>query len=283
MKTILIPTDFSKNAWNAIYFALQFFKELRCTFYFLHAYTPAFYRMDYAIGGPEFSAIPDKDVEASIRGLEMTLKKINTRFGNPKHIYKTISAFNILTDEINEVCDAKEIDLVIMGTQGASGAKELFLGSNTIHVIRKSKAPVLAIPAEYQYSPIKKILFTVDYQSKYNRDDLYVAIETAKMNNAEITAFHVKDEQELNKEQRDNKAFLALCLEQVPFKLKEEFGTHIPKAILEYLEAHNFDLLVMMKRKHTFFERVLTSQKIDKIGFHVKTPFLVIPDSTKTD
>lgn len=282
MKTILIPTDFSKNAWNAISFALQFFKEIRCAFYFLHAYTPAFYRMDYAIGGPEFSAIPDKDVEASIRGLEMTLKKANTCFGNPKHIYKTISAFNVLTDEINEVCDAKEIDLIIMGTQGASGAKELFLGSNTIHVIRKSKAPVLAIPAAYQYGPIKKILFTVDYRSKYNRDDLYIAIETAKMHNAEITAYHVKEERELSKEQCDNKAFLALCLEQVSFKFKEELGAYVPKAILEYLEGHNFDLLVMMKRKHTFFERILTRQKIDKIGFHVKTPFLVIPDTTKT-
>lgn len=282
MKTILIPTDFSDNAWNTISFAMQFLKEVRCTFYFLHAYTPAFYRMDYALGGPEFSAIPDKGVDASLEGLETTLNKVKTQFGNSKHIYKTVSAFNVLTDEINELCEKKDIDLIIMGTQGASGAKELFLGSNTVHVIRKSKVPILAIPSNYCYKQIEKILFTADYLSKYKRNELYTAIEVAKMHKAEITVLHVKEEYELTKEQLDNKEFLALCLAQIPYEIKEERGTYMPDAILNYLKEHNFDLLVMMNRKHSFFQRIMARQNIDKIGFHVKTPFLVIPDTART-
>ena len=281
MKTILIPTDFSANAWNTISFAMQFLKAERCTFYFLHTYAPAFYRMDYVLGGPEFSAIPDKGVDASITGLEKTLEAVKEQFGNPKHIYETVSAFNVLTDEINDLIEAKSIDLIIMGTQGASGTKEIFLGTNTVHVIRKAIVPILVIPSGYKYKHIGKILFTADYWSKYHRNELYTAIEIAKMYNAEITVLHIKEEYDLTKAQEENKAYLGLCLAQVQYEFKEERGTFMPDAVIDYLEEHPYDLLVMMNRKHSFFERMLTRQNVDQIGFHVQLPFLVIPDTSK--
>ncbi len=281
MKTILIPTDFSANAWNTITFAMQFLKAERCTFYFLHTYTPAFYRMDYVLGGPEFSAIPDKGVEASISGLEKTLEAVKEQFDNPKHIYETVSAFNVLTDEINELIVKKSIDLIIMGTQGASGTKEIFLGTNTVHVIRKATVPIMAIPSGYKYKRIEHILFTADYWSKYHRNELYTAIEIAKMNNAEITVLHIKEEYDLTNAQKENKAFLRLCLAQVQHEFKEKRGTFMPDAIIDYLEEHPYDLLVMMNRKHSFFERMLIRQNVDQIGFHVQVPFLVIPDTSK--
>lgn len=279
MKTILIPTDFSKNAWNTISFAMQFLKEERCTFYFLHTYTPAFYRMDYMLGGPEFSAIPDKGVDASIQGLEKTLEAVKTKFGNPKHIYETVSAFNLLTDEINSLTEKKGIDLIIMGTQGASGVKEIFLGTNTVHVIRKASIPILVIPSGYTYKRIGQLLFTADYLSNYDSNELNIAIEIAKMYHAEITVLHIKEEYELTKEQEENKAFLGLCLAQIPHRFKEERGTYMPEAIIDYLEKHNYGLLVMMNRKHSFYERMMTRQHVDQVGFHVQVPFLVIPDT----
>lgn len=154
MKNILIPTDFSKNAWNAVSYAMEFFKEQRCTFYFLHTYTPSFYRMDYVLGGPSFSAIPDKGLDISQAGLERTIEKVRTGYANPRHTYEMMSAFNILTDEINELTVAKDIDMVVMGTQGATGAKELFLGSNTVYVIRKARVPVLVIPEKFKFKPV---------------------------------------------------------------------------------------------------------------------------------
>lgn len=281
MKTILIPTDFSENAWNTISFTMQFLKEERCTFYFLHTYTPSFYRMDYILGGPEFSAIPDEGVNSSLAGLEETLVKVKEQYDNPKHIYETVSAFNVLTDEINELVEKKNIDLIIMGTQGASGAKEIFLGTNTVHAIRKAKVPILAIPSAYNFKGIEKILFTSDYWSKYNRNELYNAIEIAKIYNAEITVLHIKEEHGLTKEQEENKAFLGLCLGQISYKFKEEKGTNMPDVIIDYLKENKYELLVMMNRKHSFFERILIRQNIDQIGFHVKIPFLVIPDTSR--
>ncbi|MGB5668127.1 MAG: universal stress protein [Maribacter sp.] len=282
MKTILIPTDFSKNAWNTITYAMNFFKDKRCTFYFLHTYTPAFYRMDYMLGGPEFSAIPDVGVDNSLAGLEKTLENVIEKFHNPKHIYEIISAFNILTDEINELTDKKHIDLIIMGTQGATGAKEIFLGSNTVHVIRKAKVPILGIPAGYKFRRIEKILFPTDYLTKYKNDELYSAIEIAKMFLTPITVLHVKDEYELTKDQEENKKQLELLLAQIPYEMKEVRGTRMPKAVFDYIEENDIDLLTMRNRKHSFLERMMTRQNVEQIGFHVKIPFLVIPDTSKT-
>lgn len=118
MKKILLPTDFSDNAWNAIVYALNFFRNESCTFFILHTYTPTFYRLDYMLGGPAFSAIPDTGVERAQAGLEKTLSDISGQYSNPKHQFQGLSAFNTLTDEIVEVTKRENIELVVMGTQG---------------------------------------------------------------------------------------------------------------------------------------------------------------------
>ena len=120
MKKIILPTDFSVNAWNAISYAMKFFQEETVKFYLLHTYTPVFYRMDYLIGGPAYSAIPDIKVDVSLAGLEKTLKDIHQKHPNTNHTVETVSAFNTLTDEINNLVEDKEIDLVVMGTKGAT-------------------------------------------------------------------------------------------------------------------------------------------------------------------
>lgn len=281
MKKILIPTDFSTNATNAISYAMEFFKNVKCTFYFLHTYTPAFYRMDYMLGGPAYSAIPDVGIDISLAGLEKTLEDVKKQFSNPRHSYKTLSAFNILTDEVNEMANKENIDMVVMGTQGATGAKEIFLGTNTVYVIRKAKIPVLAIPDNYRFKEINKILFPTDYGSHYEQEDIGPVTEIAKMHKAKLTVLHVMEEEGLTDEQESNKEFLAKSLKGTEHVFKDIRESQMPDAIHEYIHANDFDMLAMMKRKHSFLERLLVKQNVDAIGFHIKIPFLVMRDTAK--
>jgi nucleotide-binding universal stress UspA family protein len=279
MKTILIPTDFSDNAWHAISYAMNFFKDESCTFYFLHTYSPAFYRMDYVVGGPSFSAIPDVGVDISLMGLEKTVADVKEAYANPKHQYEVVSSFNTLTDEIRELIQKKHIDLVVMGTQGASGAKEVFLGSNTVFVIRKSTAPVMAIPEKVKYHPVRNILFPSDYLTRYLPEDLQPILQMARMHQSRITLLHVMEEDGLTESQKSNKAHLERHLEELDYETVELEEELMPDAVLKYIDEHPVDLLVMMNRKHSFLERLMIRQNIDKIGFHVQTPFVVVPDS----
>jgi nucleotide-binding universal stress UspA family protein len=279
MKTILIPTDFSENAWHAISYAMNFFKDERCTFYLLHTYSPAFYRMDYVIGGPSFSAIPDVGVDISLMGLEKTVADIRETYDNPNHQYEVVSSFNTLTDEIRDLVKKKHIDLVVMGTQGASGAKEVFLGSNTVFVIRKGLAPVMAIPEKVKYHPVRNMLFPSDYLARYSAESLNTVLQVARMHQARVTLLHVMEEGGLSGVQKEHKAHLERHLEELDYETVELEGELMPDAVLEYIDAHPVDLLVMMNRKHSFLERMMIRQNIDRIGFHVQIPLLVIPTS----
>ena len=278
---ILLPTDFSKNSGNAISYAMELFKNEKCNFFFLHTYTPSFYRMDYMLGGPMFSAIPDSGVDISLAGLEKTLEDVKKSYKNPNHSYNIISAFNTLTDEINEVTIEKEIDMVVMGTQGATGAKEIFLGSNTVYVLRKAIAPVLVIPENYTFQKIQKILLPSDYLTNYKDNELSTAIKMVKMNKAKLIVLHVKEEYDLTASQDENKMALYRRLDGLPTTLTELKGSLMPNAILNYVQKNEIDLLMMMNRKHSFFERLFERQNVDQIGFHIKIPFLVIRDTAK--
>lgn len=282
MKRILLPTDFSKNAMNAISYALSFFKNEICTFYILHAYTPSFYRVDYMLGGPSFSAIPDAGMEASLKGLEKTIMDINKLQHNDNHTFETLSAFNILTDEIFEVVHTKSIDLIIMGTQGASDKKDLFIGTNTIHVLRKVKIPVLVVPSGYTFKELQKIVFATDYWTHYKKEEIAPLTFVAKIHKAKIIVLHVMEEMGLWDNQEENRKVLTDYIGDLPHSFDQVKSTHVADAIQEYLESNQLDFLAMQNRKHHFWERLLIRQNVDAIGFHIKVPFLVLRDTGKS-
>jgi nucleotide-binding universal stress UspA family protein len=242
---------------------------------------PSFYRLDYMMGGPEFSAIPDTEVDVSVAGLEKSIVDAKKQFPNKNHTYTTVSAFNTLTDEVNEFSEKKGIDMVVMGTKGATGAKQLFLGSSTVFVIRKAKVPVLVIPDNCKFVAIKKILFPSNYFPKYKKEEVRTIIDMAKMHKAEITLLHIKEEYDLADGQLANKSALENELKDLAYTIKEVKGKLMPQAILEYIKENKIDVLAMMNHRHSFFERILIKQNIDQIGFHVKIPFLVVRDTSE--
>ncbi len=280
MKRILLPTDFSDNAWNAIAYAMDYFVHEECLFFILHTYTPTLYRPDYILGGPSFSAIPDKGVEIAQAGLEKTVADIKKKHPNKKHRYKTISAFNILTDEIQEVTQREQIDLIIMGTQGATGAKEVIMGTHTVHVIRKASIPVLAIPYGYSYTEVRTIVFPTDFTTSYDSGALQYLVDLTKIKKAKLIVLHVKEEYVLSEEQEENKKVLAKFIDSIPHTFEEVKGQLMPNAIHHYAEKNKSGLLAMINRKHTFLERLVTQPNVDAIGYHTKIPFLVLPYST---
>lgn len=279
MKKILLPTDFSKNAWNAIVYALEFFKNERCTFYILHTYTPTFYRVDYMMGGPTFSAIPDVGVELAQAGLDKTLADIKKKHKNTKHQFKTLSAFNTLTDEIREVAEREKIDLIVMGTQGATGAKEIFLGTRTVYVMRKSKVPVLAIPHSYTFKEIKSIVFSTDYTNPFNEKELRFLAYAVKMHKAKLTVLNVKDDYKLTDDQIANRESLTGHFQGLGPIFEQVKGKDMPNTIHEYIHQRKIGLLAMMNRKHSFLSKLMVKPTIDSIGYHTQIPFLVIRDT----
>src|SRR5690606_2942216 len=137
MKNILLPTDFSENSWNAISYALQLFKDKVCTFHVLHTYTPIVYHVEYVIVSTWQFDLAEVIREQANKSLKKFETRIQNTINNPQHHCKFDAGFNTLTLEISDQVKEKKIDYVIMGTNGATGAKEILFGSNTVHVFKQ--------------------------------------------------------------------------------------------------------------------------------------------------
>jgi len=120
MKNILLPTDFSDNSFQAIGYALQLFEQDVCKFYFLHTYTPVIYNMDYMQGSTAQFELMDAVRSASVDGLKRFEAKINATYKNSNHTIESISSFNTLTQEVKNIVAKKNVDFIVMGTQGAT-------------------------------------------------------------------------------------------------------------------------------------------------------------------
>ena len=276
MTRILLPTDFSKNSLSSIHYALNLFKDMNCSFYLLNTYMPPVYHTEYLMGSPAQIGLGDIVQENSMNNLEDLKKQLEEAFNNTKHTFTTHSALNSLTSEVTRTVEAERIDLVIMGTQGATGATEILFGTNTVHVIKNAKCPVLAVPSGFKYEVPKQVLFPTDYEVDFDKKKLSILLKIVNKHLSEINVMHISTGYELSPIQRKYKKKLVQLLGENVL-LHDVASNEIIAAVNAFQLKQKINLLVMVQNKHTFFERLFIEPVIKKIGFHVSLPFLVIP------
>lgn len=276
MKTILIPTDFSKNALHAIQYAQNLYKCERVTFYILHAYGDEVYGPFGTNESLDIKTEKARIKKETITRLNTIVKEITWDPPNPKHTFEITSSFDPLVDAINDFANEINIDLIIMGTKGKSNDKKITFGSHTVQVFKYVSCPVLAIPDEAEFEQPKKILFPTDYMLPYKRRELKLLNTLGAAYKSEIHCLYISDFKVLSRRQLDNKLFLTECLkdsysffELTPVKNKTV-------AIQEYIEKHQIDFLVMINSRHSFLEDLLYRSTVDEIGLTTKIPFLVM-------
>jgi nucleotide-binding universal stress UspA family protein len=276
MTRILLPTDFSKNSLSAIEYGLQLFKEIECTFYLLNTYMPPVYHTEYLIGSPAQIGLGDIVQENSRNDLENLKERLEKEFKNPSHTFITHSALNVLSSEVTRTVEAEHIDAIIMGTQGATGAKEILFGTNTVHIIKNAKCPVLVIPSGFEYESPEQILFPTDYEVDLSKMNLSLLLKIISTHVSELNVMHVSTGYELDTAQQKNRKKIKNLLEEKA--LFHDVGSdEIIAAVNAFQLKQKINLLVMVQNKHTFIERLFIEPVIKKIGFHVTVPFMVIP------
>lgn len=277
MIKVVLPTDFSENAFHAISHAVKLLENSTCIFYLVHAYTPAIYRVDYTLGSPGQLGLPDDERYRAEEALENTKKKIQAQFNVSKHTFVAHAAFNSLTDEIASISQKEKIDFIVMGTQGATGAKEILFGSNTVHVIQKSDIPILAVPSGFEYEPPRNILFPTDYEVDYKKVNLDFLLKFSRLWHSKLHIMHVTAPEGLSIDQTDHKTYLQGKLLEHNHKFYDLPDQELIEAINGFQQETPVEMLAMVKNKHTFLERLFVEPIIKNIGFHSKVPFLVLP------
>lgn len=275
MKNILLPTDFSDNAWGATVYALKLYANEECTFYFLNSTKfKASITRSY-ITNKYIETLKDEALQEL-----MDLKKMaRVANANANHTFEIIVSGKDLTTAINEAIHLHDIELVVMGTKGATGAKEVFFGSNTIHVINKIKdCSVLIIPDEFDFSIPKDIAFATGFDHYYSALELDPLRTLCTLYDSNIKVIHINTEDHLTVTQKYNKDMLSDYLKHYrhSFHWLPDY-TKKANAINEFITDININILAMVNYKHGFIENIINEPVIKKIGFHPIIPFLVIP------
>ena len=279
-KNIILPTDFSPAADNALRFGRQLFSNRPCTFYLVNTYTPAFVHSRFMAATAQGGELQESMQHESEEGLQQTLERIQAGNADPLHRFETVSSFNILTDEICNIKDSTEIDLVITGTTGATGLQEIFLGSTAVRIMRSTpECAVLAVPTEAEYRKPDKIAFVTDYKRNFSAKVLDPLLELAKEAGAAIEVMHIEEEFKLDKFQHANMQILDEYLTDIPHKFNGmPFFSSKAKVIQRFLEEEEIDMVAMVHYKHSFLEELLREPVIRKVAFHTTIPLLVLPE-----
>ncbi|WP_053992003.1 universal stress protein [Mangrovimonas sp. TPBH4] len=277
MKNILLPTDFSENSWNAIKYALQLFENETCKFYLLHTYTPPIYQVDYALMIPDNLSMVDTARAKAVEGLNDFMERINKEFPNSKHTFESQAIFNTLIQEIIIFARQKAIDYIVMGTKGASGTKGILFGSNTVHVFKNVKCPVLAIPEDFSFETPHEVLFPTDYSIQYKESQLKPIRDILSAHSSRINILNVVPDIGLSDWQESNKAILDGYFKNMAHIFHSLRDLTVVEAIAKFQVKAKINLLVMINNKHSFFENLFFKSNVNQIGFNLKVPFLLIP------
>ncbi len=277
MQHILIPTDFSDNAWNALEYGVRFFQKTECTFYLAHispipGYSGAGSSLTKGTG-----KLADSLLEESKKDLNALIARVKELPIKTKHTFVPLAFYSYFTDTIKSIVENRTIDLIIMGTKGATGLKKVTMGSNTGDVMTKVKCPLMAIPENAVYESPKEIAFPTDFKLGTDLKVLDKVVELATMNNAALRIMNILDNGEtLSKEQENDKDFLKKYLVDVDHSFHTLTGRKMDSAVQCFTESRDIDLIAMVAKNQNLFQRILFRPTVEQISYHTKVPFLVL-------
>lgn len=271
---ILIPTDFSENAWSAALYALKLYAQVPCTFYFSHAWT-------FVNTGPRTYISPSyidtlkNTSKAQLTEVAERAKIVST---NNEHTFETIFSEDYLTESIITAIKEHPIDMVVMGTKGATGAKELLLGSNSVTIINKVRlCPILLVPQDYEFAIPERVAFANGFKKDLG-EELDVIKKLSKLHNSTIEILHVKRYGDLTEAQSEKAEVLKEQLKDYPhnFNYIPDDGNK-EQLISNFIKTHNIQILTMIKYRQSFLEVLISEPVITRLGYHTIIPFMVVP------
>ncbi|MCP4974750.1 MAG: universal stress protein [Maribacter sp.] len=281
MRNILVPTDFSNDAYNALYFASKLFKSKACNFFLLNAYsesTPLISR-NIDNGNGEHKGLLEQLKDESNEELKHTFHRVNLDNKCPKHNYKMISKKMDLIETISQAIDDYKIDLVVMGNKGKTSGLGVYLGSSTTKTMASiKKCPILAVPENADFKVPYEIAFATNYKRYYDAEVLEPLKGMAIHCGAALRVVHINEEEHMSKIQEGNLKTLRAYLDPMENTVHwmPNF-TSKTKAIQVFLDELGIGMLAMVNYEYSFLEKLLHEPLIKKLAFNIDIPFLVIP------
>ncbi len=273
MKAILVPIDFSQNAYTALLYAADLAERQRAQLVLLHV----FQKTTYWFETP--TEIQQKENLLRTESLRKLEELENSPALAGKRLKITAEVRNgKVVEEITELVREMNVDMIVMGSKRVTLPGEGFVQTLTTEVVEKTSCPVLVIPDGIVHQPIRNIVSAIDYHDS----DLLHTIELtelASLFQADITLLHISGQQSYETvdihplDQLRTKACTHTHYKNVYTQLIE--GENVISQINRYAEKNATDLLAMASKKRSVLENVSGPSFTKQMIFRTKTPMLI--------
>ncbi|MHA7831716.1 MAG: universal stress protein [Flagellimonas sp.] len=275
MKNILVPTDFSENSIQALKYAELLFSRLECNFYLLYVGSLLDTKNDV-----ESIYETDQSDDNTKERLTELVKEIRKHSTEAHHFFFPLHEYGFFIPTIKKHLEENDIDLIVMGTKGASGLKEKVVGSNAGDVITRVQCNTLVVPIQVELSKPREIAFPTDFNIFYSMKILRPMEEMVKLGKAQFRIMNaLKEGDGLNLEQEKNKEYLLDFMDDT-FPGNYSFHTitnqKVKEAIQCFVESRDVDMMIMVAKNLNFIQQILFDSIVERISFHTKIPFYVI-------
>jgi nucleotide-binding universal stress UspA family protein len=272
MKTILLLTDFSNGSNNAIRYAIQFYKEYDCLFHVLYVHKTDTFTSDDLMLASGSSSIYDSIVKVPKERLETYISELQNEFKNSTHSFEAHIDFDGFNQAVSQAVKTNNIDLIVLGSNGATGAKEVIFGSNTLNVIRHANVSTLVIPEGYNYRKCEEILLPLDPEDGLNGDPFNRIIDFIEIHNMHLHVLRINPDNENPEIMKSDKSNLSIINCQYNYI----HGVPMHHAVDSYLQTNNIDFIGLIVQKEGFFRRLFFGSTTTQISQTAKRPLLIV-------
>ncbi|PKP26542.1 MAG: universal stress protein [Bacteroidetes bacterium HGW-Bacteroidetes-2] len=277
MINILVPTDFSGNSWNAIAFSLAIYANTKCNFYLVHVIKENIAAEEKFTEGTTKNILENFTPTETRKKLIELAQKIEQSPRIKNHRFFIVTAQGNFVEAIRKQVLEKKIELIVMGTKGASEPHNKGVGKNTSDVITKVKCNALVIPDKAHYQSIKEIAFPTDYNLFYPASVLRTLSSFALHLQANVRIIHLsKTKQNLIPEQLQNKELLQDYFMEEPHSFHELTNQNIEVGFQNFIFKNNISLIAMAAKNIHFYQQLLFNSSKDNCNYHSQIPFLVL-------
>jgi nucleotide-binding universal stress UspA family protein len=275
MKTLLVPTDFSKTAISAFRYALSLAEKLHSTEIKLVSV------YHEPINFKDSGYVPALAIEEAKQKCETQLMDLISieQINNPSKIKVTYEALRgYASNCIMEAAENPNIDMVVMGTTGEHDQTNEWLGTVSINVAQNAKRPVLLVPTGAKYTGIEHILYACDFsQADFDIHTEGVVAKLADTLKAEVKVIFVSDgKNEYKTDQIVMRDIFKMDAPKVPLSIEVMENDSTVRAIKEFAVEKDFDLIVVATKQRGFFDELFHHSITKELIWHPNLPVLVV-------
>lgn len=279
MKRILVPTDFSQNAYAALLYVSRLYAKESVLVSVLHSYEDEVSKLTSRIDvGRSDSVLDGLHADSEKDGAEL-IERIKQDVKSNGHEYEMISTPHSLSKAINGLIKDEGVDIVAVGSKGRTGAEDVLMGSNTIKITETIEGcPLLIVPYEVNFVIPVQIAFSTDYNEFYQLSRFKPITRLVRHYRSEINIVHVGSDSDLTEAQQENLEKFRIDLSEydVDFHFVSKKGS-ISNTLHDFIDSRNIDFFSLIFHKHAFLKKLFREPVVSRVGKHKSVPTLVIP------